>query len=242
MWACADADIWDPENDAFLPLAYDHTDVVEGKQAARQALRERLGLTGWGDKPIIGVVTRLTAQKGGAALQHRSVCAAGRPLACTCLCTVKGKLGNVTDMPGQCCMIRVPRLLLFCVSPWHWHFSCIWLHRCWLAHLSPCCRPEQCLSPDPCKLLLCRPLTAVHLIFSLRAVDCPFSSSLHHFDAGIQLIKHSLWRTLDRGGQFVLLGSAPDPRIQVTSCFTAIDTCWALQWVLCSSDPEHMLW
>ena len=77
LCTCADADIWDPENDAFLPLAYDHTNVVEGKQAARQALRERLGLTGWGDKPIIGVVTRLTAQKGG-------------PLACACLCTVKG--------------------------------------------------------------------------------------------------------------------------------------------------------
>lgn len=32
---------------------------------------------------------------------------------------------------------------------------------------------------------------------------------------GIHLIKHAAWRTLERGGQFVLLGSAPDPRIQV---------------------------
>ena len=32
---------------------------------------------------------------------------------------------------------------------------------------------------------------------------------------GIHLIKHAAWRTLERGGQFVLLGSAPDPRVQV---------------------------
>lgn len=31
---------------------------------------------------------------------------------------------------------------------------------------------------------------------------------------GIHLIKHSAWRTLERGGQFVLLGSAPDPKVQ----------------------------
>jgi starch synthase len=31
---------------------------------------------------------------------------------------------------------------------------------------------------------------------------------------GVPLIKHAAWRTLDRGGQFVLLGSAPDPRVQ----------------------------
>lgn len=101
LWTCADSDIWDPENDAFLPLAYDHTNVVEGKQAARQALRERLGLTGWGDKPIIGVVTRLTAQKGRAALQHRCACGAGRPLACKCTCTVKGKLARGGIVVGR---------------------------------------------------------------------------------------------------------------------------------------------
>lgn len=32
--------------------------------------------------------------------------------------------------------------------------------------------------------------------------------------SGIQLIKHCAWRTLERGGQFVLLGSAPDPKVQ----------------------------
>lgn len=32
---------------------------------------------------------------------------------------------------------------------------------------------------------------------------------------GIHLIKHAAFRALERGGQFVLLGSAPDPRVQV---------------------------
>jgi glycosyltransferase involved in cell wall biosynthesis len=32
---------------------------------------------------------------------------------------------------------------------------------------------------------------------------------------GVHLIKHAAWRARDRGGQFVLLGSAPDPKVQV---------------------------
>ena len=31
---------------------------------------------------------------------------------------------------------------------------------------------------------------------------------------GMHLIKHAVWRTLDRNGQFVLLGAAPDPKVQ----------------------------
>ena len=42
---------------------------------------------------------------------------------------------------------------------------------------------------------------------------------------GIHLIKHAAWRTLGRGGQFVLLGSAPDPRVQVGK---ASLVCWIL--------------
>ncbi|KAK9867605.1 hypothetical protein WJX84_010271 [Apatococcus fuscideae] len=89
-----DTDIWDPQNDPFLARHYGPEDVVEGKRAARIALRNTLGLTDWEDRPLVGVITRLTAQKG------------------------------------------------------------------------------------------------------------------------IQLIKHGAWRTRDRGGQFVLLGSAPDPKVQ----------------------------
>jgi len=34
------------------------------KAAAREELRQRVGLTGCSDKPLVGVVSRLTAQKG----------------------------------------------------------------------------------------------------------------------------------------------------------------------------------
>lgn len=59
-----DIDIWDPATDSALPVHYGPSDMVEGKARCREALRQRLGLTGWGDRPMIGVVTRLTAQKG----------------------------------------------------------------------------------------------------------------------------------------------------------------------------------
>lgn len=65
-----DIDIWDPETDIFLPMGYASETVVEGKAAAREELRRRLNLTGWGDKPLVGVVTRLTKQKGTHLIAH----------------------------------------------------------------------------------------------------------------------------------------------------------------------------
>ena len=59
-----DVDIWDPATDTSLPRCFGADDLVGGKAACREALRQRLGLTGWGDKPLVGVVSRLTAQKG----------------------------------------------------------------------------------------------------------------------------------------------------------------------------------
>jgi len=44
--------------------------VEEGKRAARSALRQRLGLTDWGDKFVVAVVSRLTAQKGMHLIKH----------------------------------------------------------------------------------------------------------------------------------------------------------------------------
>ena len=65
-----DIDIWDPETDQFLPVGYTADTVVEGKRAAREELQRRLGLSGWGDKPLVGVVTRLTKQKGTHLIAH----------------------------------------------------------------------------------------------------------------------------------------------------------------------------
>lgn len=59
-----DMDIWDPETDQFLPRHFSVETMDEGKAAAREELRNRMGLTKWGDKPIVAVVSRLTRQKG----------------------------------------------------------------------------------------------------------------------------------------------------------------------------------
>jgi starch synthase len=65
-----DVDIWSPETNQFIPVNYSAANCEEGKAAAREALRQRLGLTGWGDKPLVGVVTRLTKQKGTHLIKH----------------------------------------------------------------------------------------------------------------------------------------------------------------------------
>ena len=65
-----DPDIWDPSNDQFLPVPYSVENVDEGKAAAKRALRERFGLRGDVDCPMIGVVSRLTAQKGIHLIKH----------------------------------------------------------------------------------------------------------------------------------------------------------------------------
>jgi len=88
-----DPELWDPEDDPFLPMPYSSETCTQGKEAARRALRQQLKLAHI-DVPVVACVTRLVAQKG------------------------------------------------------------------------------------------------------------------------IHLIKHAAWRTLERGGQFILLGSAPDPRVQ----------------------------
>ena len=80
--------------------------------------------------------------------------------------------------------------------------------------------------------LLCRTFSADNVVegkaaakaelrarMDLSAADVPLVSVVTRLthQKGIHLIKHAAWRTLERGGQFVLLGSAPDPRIQVTA-------------------------
>lgn len=65
-----DIDIWDPEVDQFLPMGYTAENVVEGKAAARRALAERFNLAGGRDVPMIGVISRLTGQKGVHLIKH----------------------------------------------------------------------------------------------------------------------------------------------------------------------------
>jgi len=64
-----DPDIWDPMNDALLPAYFDVASCAAGKDAAKKALRQRLGLAER-DVPVVGVVTRLTGQKGISQIKH----------------------------------------------------------------------------------------------------------------------------------------------------------------------------
>ncbi|THU65148.1 hypothetical protein C4D60_Mb05t00610 [Musa balbisiana] len=64
-----DPDIWDPYNDQFIPVPYTPENVVEGKKAAKEALQQRLGLK-TSDHPLVGIITRLTVQKGIHLIKH----------------------------------------------------------------------------------------------------------------------------------------------------------------------------
>ena len=54
---------WDPENDAHIPSRYGAGSLAR-KAANKTALRERMGLGGAGDRPLMAMVSRLTHQKG----------------------------------------------------------------------------------------------------------------------------------------------------------------------------------
>ena len=60
-----DTDIWNSSTDKLLAAPYDVTDVLEKKWENKEALREQLGLSrDDGSKIMIGLVSRLTDQKG----------------------------------------------------------------------------------------------------------------------------------------------------------------------------------
>ena len=65
-----DPDIWDPANDDFLPRYYDETEVVAGKAAAREALCAYSNIPNKDAAPLVGIVTRLTSQKGVHMIRH----------------------------------------------------------------------------------------------------------------------------------------------------------------------------
>ncbi|KAK3242687.1 hypothetical protein CYMTET_47632 [Cymbomonas tetramitiformis] len=65
-----DPDIWDPLVDPLLPVNFGAKDLVEGKTRCKDELRARSNLAGGSNKPIVGVVTRLTTQKGIHLIKH----------------------------------------------------------------------------------------------------------------------------------------------------------------------------
>ena len=59
-----DYDIWNPETDACLPAGYNITNVLEKKRENKRKLQEELGLVQDDGKFVIGLISRLTNQKG----------------------------------------------------------------------------------------------------------------------------------------------------------------------------------
>ena len=58
-----DTNIWNPKKDKLIPQTYDIKDL-SGKTLAKKALQKEFGLEQNSSKPIIGLITRLTDQKG----------------------------------------------------------------------------------------------------------------------------------------------------------------------------------
>lgn len=54
---------WDPKNDRFLPARYNASDFTS-KQTSKRILCKRFGLQYQAEKPLLGMVSRLSAQKG----------------------------------------------------------------------------------------------------------------------------------------------------------------------------------
>lgn len=59
-----DYNVWNPQVDPELPRNYGPDDVDEGKAACRAHLLQEMGLSDDPQAPVLGIVSRLTAQKG----------------------------------------------------------------------------------------------------------------------------------------------------------------------------------
>ena len=59
-----DTDIWNPATDKLLASKYDSESAIKNKKANKKALQESLGLDVDDNKMVIGLISRLTNQKG----------------------------------------------------------------------------------------------------------------------------------------------------------------------------------
>lgn len=59
-----DCDIWNPDTDKLLPKNYNAKNVIKNKKANKKALQEELGLEVDENKMVLGLISRLTDQKG----------------------------------------------------------------------------------------------------------------------------------------------------------------------------------
>ncbi len=59
-----DVEVWDPQTDPHLPKNYNDQTVFEGKATCKAYLQERLSLPPKADVPLLGMISRMTHQKG----------------------------------------------------------------------------------------------------------------------------------------------------------------------------------
>jgi len=59
-----DADLWNPATDPALPQNYSIETVTEGKAACKADLQQQCGLAVRSDVPLLGMISRMTEQKG----------------------------------------------------------------------------------------------------------------------------------------------------------------------------------
>ena len=59
-----DTEVWNSRTDALLPAPYGEADAAGKKRENKRALQERLGLTADENKFVVGLISRLTDQKG----------------------------------------------------------------------------------------------------------------------------------------------------------------------------------
>jgi starch synthase len=59
-----DYDEWNPRQDPFIAAPYGNGGTLAGKARCKAALLERIGLQKHADKPLLGIVSRLSSQKG----------------------------------------------------------------------------------------------------------------------------------------------------------------------------------
>jgi starch synthase len=59
-----DTAVWNPAGDRYIPQKYTLSNLVRGKARAKEALQREFGLPPDAGLPVIGMVTRLTDQKG----------------------------------------------------------------------------------------------------------------------------------------------------------------------------------
>lgn len=59
-----DCDIWNPDTDKLLPKKYNAKNVIKNKKENKKALQEELGLEVDENKMVLGLISRLTDQKG----------------------------------------------------------------------------------------------------------------------------------------------------------------------------------